>query len=122
MILSVLATRPNITSGKFTREDVNEKKVNLLFFGNFHKMSLTEFEWAINEVMKDKEYIYSSLTKDLYFLGLVLNRKYRILRVTYTVFIIGIVATAIAFALCFKMQETETVVLNTINFISLALS
>ena len=122
MILSVLATRPNITSGKFTREDVNEKKVNLLFFGNFHKMSLTEFEWAINEVMKDKEYIYSSLTKDLYFLGLVLNRKYRILRVTYTVFIIGIVATAIAFALCFKMQETETVVYNTINFISLALS
>lgn len=122
MILSVLATRPNITSGKFTREDVNEKKVNLLFFGNFHKMSLTEFEWAINEMMKDKEYIYSSLTKDLYFLGLVLNRKYRILRVTYTVFIIGIVATAIAFALCFKMQETETVVYNTINFISLALS
>jgi len=52
MILSVLATRPNITSGKFTREDVNEKKVNLLFFGNFHKMSLTEFEWAINEMMK----------------------------------------------------------------------
>jgi len=122
MILSVLATRPNITSGKFTREDVNEKKVNLLFFGNFHKMSLTEFEWAINEMMKDKEYIYSSLTKDLYFLGLVLNRKYRILRVTYTVFIIGIVATAIAFALCFKMQETETVVYNTINFIPLALS
>ena len=105
MILSVLATRPNVTSGKFTRQDVEEKKVNLLFFGNFHKMSLTEFEWAIKEMMKDKQYIYSSLTKDLYFLGLVLDRKYRILRITYTVFIIGIIASAIAFAIFFKMQE-----------------
>lgn len=110
MILSVLATRPNVTSGKFTRQDVADKKVNLLFFGNFHKMSLTDFEWAMNEMMNDKDYIYSSLTKDLYFLGLVLDRKYRILRITYTVFIIGIIASTIAFAIFFKMQEVEVVV------------
>ena len=47
MILSVLATRPNVTSGKFTKEDVKNKKVNLIFFGNFHKMELNDFEWAI---------------------------------------------------------------------------
>ncbi|WP_299764865.1 Pycsar system effector family protein [uncultured Dokdonia sp.] len=109
MILSVLATRPNVTMGKFTREDVEQKKVNLLFFGNFHKMSLTDFEWAINEMMQDKDYIYSALTKDLYFLGIVLDRKYRILRITYTVFIIGIIASVIAFAIYFKMQEPVTV-------------
>ena len=33
MSLSVLATRPNVTTGKFTRDDVVQKKVNLLFFG-----------------------------------------------------------------------------------------
>jgi hypothetical protein len=111
MILSVLATRPNVTGGKFTREDVEQKKVNLLFFGNFHKMSLTDFEWAINEMMQDKDYIYSALTKDLYFLGIVLDRKYRILRVTYTVFIIGIIASVIAFAIFFKMQDVPVVAL-----------
>ena len=111
MILSVLATRPNVTGGKFTREDVEQKKVNLLFFGNFHKMSLTDFEWAINEMMQDKDYIYSALTKDLYFLGIVLDRKYRILRVTYTVFIIGIIASVIAFAIFFKMQDVPAAVL-----------
>ncbi len=109
MILSVLATRPNVTSGKFTKEDVEQKKVNLLFFGNFHKMSLTDFEWAINEMMQDKDYIYSALTKDLYFLGIVLDRKYRILRITYTVFIIGIIASALAFAIYFKMQDGTAV-------------
>jgi predicted metal-dependent HD superfamily phosphohydrolase len=102
MILSVLATRPNVTSGKFTKEDVDNKKVNLLFFGNFHKMSLEDFEWAMGEMMKDGDYLYSSMKKDLYFLGLVLNRKYKILRTTYTVFIIGIVLSVIAFSLAFK--------------------
>ncbi|MGK0329774.1 Pycsar system effector family protein, partial [Polaribacter sp.] len=38
IILSILATRPNVTQGKFTKEDVANKKVNLLFFGNFHQM------------------------------------------------------------------------------------
>lgn len=104
VIMAVLATRPNVTSGKFTKDDVKNKNVNLLFFGNFHKMSLAEYEWAIEELVKDKEYIYSSLTKDLYFLGLVLNRKYKILRWTYTVFMIGIIVSVFAFGLAFHFN------------------
>ena len=102
MVLAVLATRPNVTRGKFTLEDVKQKKVNLLFFGNFHKMKLDDYEWAIGELVKDKDYIYSSLTKDLYFLGLVLNRKYNILRWTYTIFMIGIIVSVISFGIAFK--------------------
>ncbi|MEX0290877.1 MAG: Pycsar system effector family protein [Flavobacteriaceae bacterium] len=107
MVMAVLATRPNITSGEFTKEDVTNKKVNLLFFGNFHKMSLNDYEWAIQELVKDKDYIYSSLTKDLYFLGLVLNRKYKILRWTYTIFMIGIVISVIAFGIAFRYFGSE---------------
>uniref|UniRef100_UPI001939338F Pycsar system effector family protein n=1 Tax=Hyunsoonleella ulvae TaxID=2799948 RepID=UPI001939338F len=101
IVLSVLATRPNVTKGQFTKEDVANKKVNLLFFGNFHQMKLNDFEWAMGEMMKDKDYLYGSLTKDLYFLGLVLNRKYNLLRTTYTVFMIGIVISVIAFGIAF---------------------
>ncbi|MCL6267585.1 Pycsar system effector family protein [Flagellimonas myxillae] len=107
MILAVLATRPNVTSGKFTKDDVKQKKVNLLFFGNFHKMKLDDYEWAIQELVKDKEYIYSSLTKDLYFLGLVLNRKYKILRWTYTIFMIGTIVSVIAFGIAFRYFGPE---------------
>lgn len=121
MILSILATRPNVTRGKFSKEDVANKKVNLLFFGNFHKMKLDEFEWGMNEMMKDRDYLYGSLTKDLYFLGLVLNRKYSLLRTTYTVFMIGIVVSVFAFVIAFylrnpeagrKVQETATTLLT----------
>lgn len=109
IILSVMATRPNVTEGKFTKEDVANKKVNLLFFGNFHQMNLPDFEWAMDEMMKDRDYLYGSLTKDLYFLGLVLNRKYKLLRTTYTVFMIGIIISVIAFAVAFQMQEVAAI-------------
>ena len=108
IVLSVLATRPNVTSGKFSKEDVANKKVNLLFFGNFHKMKLDEFEWAMAEMMKDRDYLYGSLTKDLYFLGLVLNRKYSLLRTTYTVFMLGIIISVIGFAIAFQFSGAVT--------------
>ncbi|MFK5974548.1 MAG: DUF5706 domain-containing protein [Flavobacteriaceae bacterium] len=109
MVLSVLATRPNVTQGEFTKEDVKQRKVNLLFFGNFHKMKLADYELAIQELIKDKEYMYSSLTKDLYFLGIVLNKKYKILRWTYTIFMIGMIVSVIAFAIAFRFFGPERV-------------
>ena len=119
MVLAVIATRPNVTRGEFTDEDVKNKDVNLTFFGNFHKMELSKYQWAINELLKDRDYVYSSLTKDLYFLGKVLDRKYRILRWTYTIFVVGIIISIISFAVSFGVsdqsveQVTETIVTPT---------
>lgn len=117
MILAVIATRPNVTRGKFTDEDVKNKDVNLTFFGNFHKMELSKFQWAIDELLKDRDYVYSSLTKDLYFLGKVLDRKYRILRWTYTIFVIGIIVSILSFAISFKAsgQSVEEVTKTIVN-------
>ncbi|MFD0798395.1 Pycsar system effector family protein [Maribacter chungangensis] len=107
MVMSISATRPNVTSGTFTKEDVANKKVNLLFFGNFHKMELKSYEEAIATMLKDKDYIYNSLTKDLYYLGVVLERKYRILRWTYTVFMVGIILSVISFGIAFHYYGPE---------------
>ena len=102
IIFAILSTRPKVTEGAFTRKDIDEKNVNLLFFGNFYKMDLEEYQWAMNEMMKDKEYLYNSLVKDLYFLGIVLHRKYKLLRITYTIFMIGIIASVLAFVIAFR--------------------
>mgnify|MGYP006169009221 FL=1 len=102
IIFAILSTKPKVTSGKFTRQDIVDRKVNLLFFGNFFKMPYEEFQWAVNELMKDKEYLHNSMIKDLYYLGLVLERKYRLLRITYNIFMIGIITSVIAFVVAFK--------------------
>ena len=79
-------------------EDVKNRKVNLLFFGNFYQMSLDAYEEAMEELMKDRDYVYTSLTRDLYYLGKVLERKYRLLSITYTIFMIGTILSVLTFA------------------------
>jgi predicted metal-dependent HD superfamily phosphohydrolase len=102
MIFAILSTRPKVTSGFFTREDVEAKKVNLMFFGNFYKMPLEDYDWAMNEMMNDRDYLYSTMIKDLYYLGLVLQRKYNLLRIAYNFFMVGIIITVISFVFAFK--------------------
>lgn len=97
IIIAILATLPKVTQGRFSKEDIMKRKVNLLFFGNFYRSSLPEYEWAMERLMEDREYLYGSLVKDIYQLGVVLGKKYRLVRLAYYVFMFGIIASVIAF-------------------------
>lgn len=99
IVMAILATRPNVAKGKFTIKDIKDKKANLLFFGNFHNMDLKEYEWGMREMMKDYDYLYGSMIKDIYFLGKVLARKYKWLRLSYTIFMFGFVSSILTFLL-----------------------
>lgn len=99
MVSAILATRPNISSGRFKREDIKNKRTNLLFFGNFHGMEIENYEWAMKEMMKDGDYLYGSLIKDIYYLGRVLGRKYKYLRLSYNIFMYGFVVAILSFVI-----------------------
>jgi predicted metal-dependent HD superfamily phosphohydrolase len=96
-VFAILATRPNVSSGRFTRDDIKRKETNLLFFGNFHGMTIQDYEWSMKEMMKDADYLYGSLIKDIYYLGIVLGRKYKFLRIAYNIFMFGFVASILSF-------------------------
>jgi hypothetical protein len=96
---SVLATRPLVTSGTFSEEDIKKKRVNLMFFGNFHNMELSAYSKALKGMMTDYDDLYDSLIKDQYFLGKVLGKKYHFLRISYTIFMFGLIFSVIAFIL-----------------------
>lgn len=108
IVFAILATRPNISSGKFSREDIKEKRTNLLFFGNFHGMELSNYDWGMREMMKDADYLYGSLIKDIYFNGKVLARKYKLLRTSYSFFMFGFVASIIAFTIVLLLYYYPT--------------
>jgi len=108
IIFATLSTRPKITRGTFTREDIKTKKANLLFFGNFFKTDLDEFEWGMNEMMKDRDFLYGAMIRDLHSLGKVLNKKYHYLRLTYNIFMYGIVLSVILFVVFMSMNSFTT--------------
>ncbi len=101
IIFAILATRPNVTSGSLSREDIEQKQGNLLFFGNFHQMSVAEYEWGIGELLRDSQYLYGTMTRDIYYLGRVLGKKYKLLRLAYTIFMVGFVVSILAFLVVF---------------------
>ncbi|EAS19764.1 HD domain-containing protein [Nonlabens mediterrranea] len=109
IVLSIMSTRPNVTSGEFTDDQVRDRKVNLLFFGNFHKMPLDKYKNSVMDLLEDKEEVYESLVKDLYYLGVVLARKYKLLRLTYTIFMIGIIGSVLAFVVAFALLDFDSI-------------
>lgn len=101
MTFSILSTRPSIPKGTFTRDDVDAKRVNLLFFGNFYKMGLDDFNYGMEKMMLDRQFLYGSLIKDVYSQGIVLGKKYHLLRIAYNIFMYGLIISILAFIIAF---------------------
>jgi predicted metal-dependent HD superfamily phosphohydrolase len=97
IVFAILATRPTIPKGFFSKKDIDEKKVNLLFFGNFYRMPLPDYYEGMKKLMEDKEFLYGSLIMDGYAQGFVLGKKYRLLRISYNVFMYGLIISVLAF-------------------------
>lgn len=105
IVFATLSTRPKISAGVFTRDDVKLQKTNLLFFGNFHGMPLNEFEWGMDEMMKNRDFLYGSMIKDFYMLGKVLAKKYKYLRICYNIFMYGMIASILTFMITFILHQ-----------------
>ena len=105
LIFAILSVRPKFSSGKFSDEDLKERNVNLLFFGNFYKMEFAKYETGVKEMMDDYDFLYGSLIKDQYNLGKVLSIKYRLLSYSYNVFMFSFVIAVITFFIFFYIKS-----------------
>ncbi len=74
---------------------------NIVFFGNFVPLQLEEYETAMDAMFRDSELMYGNMTRDLYYLGKVLEKKYRYLTVSYNIFMVGFIATVGMFLFTF---------------------
>ena len=101
IIFATLATRPVKMSGLTAKDDIDENKSNLFFFGNFFKMSFDDYERGIKHVVAEDDRLDQSITRDLFYLGRALGQKYTYLRHCYNFFMYGIVITAFAFMVAF---------------------
>jgi len=103
LIFSVLAARPRVSNEKVTLEDVRSNRSNILFFGNFHTMKRDEYVTGLEELMSDSERLYNTMSRDLHGLGVVLSKKFKLLRVAYNVFMVGLVVSVCSFLLVYLL-------------------
>jgi hypothetical protein len=67
-------------------------------------MSLHDYNAAMEKMMDNRDYLYGSLIKDIYSQGIVLGRKYRLLRIAYNVFMFGIIVSVLGFILAVAFE------------------
>jgi len=103
---AVLAIRPAATHGEFTAEEVRNKKGNLLYFGNYHNMARRDYEWGVMQMLSDSDYLYSTMIRDQYFLGQLLAKKYRFIRKSLGLFILGFVIAVVSFLILGAIGES----------------
>lgn len=101
LIYSILAARPRVSNEDVTLEDVRANRSNILYFGNFYKLSRDEYVTGIEELMADSERIYNTMARDLYGLGTVLETKFRLLRIAYNVFMFGLAFSVASYILVY---------------------
>ena len=102
MVTAILSAQPDVTSFKWLKkspEIATNRRVNLLFFGNFTKLSLDNFQAGMRDLMREKDMLYTNMGTDVYYLGEVLARKYGLLRKSYSVFMVGLILTVLSFCI-----------------------
>ncbi|MDG1434465.1 MAG: DUF5706 domain-containing protein [Saprospiraceae bacterium] len=97
LVFAVLAVRPKVTQLNTSETAKEDYKKNIVFFGNFVNLELEEYEEAMDAMFRDGELMYGNMTRDLYFLGKVLDKKYSYLTHSYNIFMVGFVATVLIF-------------------------
>lgn len=101
---AVFSAIPKVSGQDFSEEDVQQHNVSLLYFGNFLSLPKDRFVGYLRDLKDDQEVLYDDLSRDLYNLGLVLKKKYRLLTYAYRTFVGGLVLSFLVFLLAFLLK------------------
>ncbi len=96
VVMGILAATPRNTN--FNR---HSKNLNPLFFGHFTLLDKDDYLTRMDQIMSTEESLHRAMLDDIFGLGLVLRKKYRLLRVSYLVFLAGFFAAALVGAFSF---------------------
>ena len=91
IIFAVLVVRPKLQKpSQLGAGALQLGRGNLLFFGNFGRLEEEEFVLRMKELFTDDDRVYEHLSRHMHALGHVLLGKFRLLRVAYLVFLVGL--------------------------------
>ncbi|MDX1477795.1 MAG: DUF5706 domain-containing protein [Saprospiraceae bacterium] len=92
-IFAILALKPKIIRAR------EQQARSTLFFSNYYRKSLDEYKADLQQVMSSREAIYDQLMTDMYHNGLVLERKYALLGIAYTLFLLAIACSVTSYVI-----------------------
>lgn len=99
LVLAVLSARPNVTRYPIARLPAPERREKLLFFGHFTQLDADRYVEEMSALLEEGPALYRAMHRDMYHLGRVLERKFRLVHMAYTLFLVGFLGAVISFLL-----------------------
>jgi hypothetical protein len=93
---ALLSTRPSVRS-KSHRKTLKKSRIDLLFFGDYLALSVDDYKLAVKEMITKEERLHDAMIENIYAQGMVMERKYRLLKISYSIFIIGFPAVLLCY-------------------------
>ncbi len=90
IIFAVLAARPHRHTGRAMRSDFKNDRANLLVFEDFSRLKEKDYVQEMLGLMTDNRRIYKNMTRQIHMLGQMADRTFRLLSISYGVFLAGL--------------------------------
>jgi len=101
VVFAILSARPTVTTQESEDLDVDTRKNSFLYFGNFLSLGKSGFKKYLSRLKGNQDLLYDSMTMDIYNLGAVLDKKYKLLHYSYNSFMIGLIASVSSLLIIF---------------------
>ena len=97
IVYAILAARPRVSTKPITLKDLEHSRGNILFFGDFTNLGQENFLEGMMELVGDREVLYETMIRNIYGLGSVLKKKFALLQVAYTIFMLALILGVTSF-------------------------
>ena len=106
LVYAALAARPRVSNEPITLEKIARNEGNILFFGHFVMLSESDYQQGMRDLMENQDLLYFNMVRDLYAIGGILDKKFRLLHISYTVFMFALMVGVGLFVLVFALDAT----------------
>jgi hypothetical protein len=95
-LFAIRAAQPHLIMPKLNGS-IENKKTSLLFFENIWELPTEEYISKMETLLDSSEDIYQHMIIDIHNQAKVLHRKYKLLRIAYSIFMYGYVTSILSF-------------------------
>jgi len=104
IVFAIISTRPRLINEHSKNKPLDDHEMNILFFGDFSKLSLSEYKKQMTTTYRNRTALYDSLSKDIYYQGIILVWKYKYINIAYNIFMYGFIITILSFIVAFTLH------------------
>jgi hypothetical protein len=91
---AILSARPRVASRAISLDDAKQNRASLMFFGHFSRLAPEDYVVGLRDMEERPDFLREQMGRDIHALGIVLAKKYRLLRASYTALLLTVIASA----------------------------